>query len=69
MRIFLVEKYAIARDVTPFEKDAQARDTMLFEDARPPLVFDKPLIRENCACYSIKQYKPRSPIFKYCTRS
>ena len=30
MRIFVVEKYAIARDATQFEKDAQARDAMLF---------------------------------------
>ena len=32
---FVVEKYAIARDATPFEKDAQAR--RYFEDARPAL--------------------------------
>ena len=29
-RIFLVEKYATARDATPLEKDAQARDATLF---------------------------------------
>ena len=29
-RIFFVEKYAIARDATPFENDAQAQDAMLF---------------------------------------
>ena len=37
---FFVEKYAIARDAAQFEKDAQARDAMLFfGDARPALVF------------------------------
>ena len=29
-QIFVVENYAIVRDVTPFEKDAQARDATLF---------------------------------------
>ena len=32
MQIFVVEKYAIARDATLFEKDAQVR--RYFEDAR-----------------------------------
>ena len=29
-QIFVAAKYAIARDVTQFEKEAQARDAMLF---------------------------------------
>ena len=29
-RIFVFEKYAIARDALPFEKDAQAQDATLF---------------------------------------
>ena len=35
--IFVVEKYAIARDATPFGKDAQA--PRFFEEARPALIF------------------------------
>ena len=33
-QFFLCEKYVILRDTTTFEKDAQAQDGMLFEDAR-----------------------------------
>ena len=37
-QIFVVEKYAIARDATPFEKDAQARDATLIWGRAPSSV-------------------------------
>ena len=42
-RIFVVEKYAIARDATPFEKDAQARDATLFWRRAPGSVSGHPI--------------------------
>ena len=37
-QIFVVEKYAIARDLTLFEKDAQVRDANYFVDTCPALL-------------------------------
>ena len=38
---FFVEKYAIARDATSFEKDAQAPDATLFLRRAPSSAFQK----------------------------
>ena len=56
-RIFVVEKYAIARDVTLFEEDAQARDATLFWRRAPSSVIEAPLqipTESNICIFSCK---------------
>ena len=67
-RIFFVEKYAIARDATPFEKDAQARDATLFWRRTPSSVSRNPDDERESPLHLFYQCRHVEPIIEFIFR-